>query len=174
MSGGGKNGDGKSGAAKSRPRRAGIGAVPRSIEPPGWPRPKGYSNGRLAPAGARLLTIAGQVGWDERERLVGSDFAAQFGQALKNVRAVLEAAGGAPEHLLRLTYYVTDKTEYVGALAEVGERYRAVLGRVFPAATLIEVKGLVEPGAKVEIEATAALPPDPPDHTVAPPRPAAP
>ncbi len=136
--------------------------LPTSIDPPGWPRPKGYSNGRLAPAGARLLAIAGQIGWDEREQLVSSDFAAQFAQALKNVAAVLAAAGGAPDHLLRLTYYVTDKEEYRRALTEVGVAYRAVLGRVFPTATLIEVKGLLEPGAKVEIEATAALPADPP------------
>lgn len=136
---------------------------PSPVLPPGWPRPKGYSNGRLAPAGARLLCIAGQVAWDAHERIVSSDFAEQFAQALRNVRAVLVAAGGAPEHLLRLTYYVTDKQEYAGALAAVGERYREILGRVWPAATLVEVKGLLEPGAKVEIEATAALPPQTPD-----------
>ncbi len=135
---------------------------PDSILPPGWPRPKGYSNGRCAPAGARLLCIAGQIGWDTQERLVSADFVAQFTQALENVVAVLAAAGGTPDHLLRLTYYVTDKEEYRRALPEVGAAYRALLGKVFPAATLIEVKGLLEPGAKVEIEATAALPADPP------------
>ncbi len=136
-------------------------ARPESILPPGWPRPTGYSNGRLAPAGARLLCIAGQVAWNERERLVGGDdFVAQFAQALRNVKAVLVAAGGAPEHLLRLTYYVTDKREYATAQAALGEKYREILGRVWPAATLVEVKGLLEPGARVEIEATAALPTD--------------
>ncbi|MBM4015219.1 MAG: RidA family protein [Planctomycetes bacterium] len=135
-----------------------AGERPESILPPGWPRPKGYSNGRLAPSGARLLCIAGQVAWDEQERIVSADFVAQFAQALRNVKAVLVAAGGAPEHLLRLTYYVTDKGEYATAQAAVGERYREILGRVWPAATLVEVKGLLEPGAKVEIEATAALP----------------
>jgi enamine deaminase RidA (YjgF/YER057c/UK114 family) len=134
------------------------GDAPRSIEPAGWTRPSGYSNGRLAPAGARVLAIAGQIGWDERGKLVAGGFLEQFTQALKNVRAVLEAAGGRPDHLLRLTYYVTDKEAYRRHLAAVGERYRAVLGRVFPAATLVEVKGLLEPGAEVEIEATAALP----------------
>ena len=132
----------------------------RSIEPPGWPRPKGYSNGVLAPAGARLLAIAGQVAWDAREQIVSADFSEQFGQALRNVRAVLDAAGGRPEHLLRLTFYVTSKDEYAAALERVGQHYRAVLGRVFPACTLVEVKALLEVGAKVEIEATAALPPD--------------
>ncbi len=134
---------------------------PRAVLPEGWPRPKGYSNGTVAPAGARLLAIAGQVGWNEREELVSADFAEQWAQALRNVRAVLAAAGGAPEHLLRLTFYVTDKEEYRRALPAVGEHHRAILGRCYPAATLIEVKGLLEPGAKVEIEATAALPPDP-------------
>jgi enamine deaminase RidA (YjgF/YER057c/UK114 family) len=129
-----------------------------SILPPGWPRPKGYSNGRLAPAGARLLCIAGQVAWDDRERIVSDDFVAQFAQALRNVKSVLVAAGGEPAHLLRLTYYVTDKREYAAAIVAVGEAYRGILGRVWPAATLVEVKGLLEPGAKVEIEATAALP----------------
>lgn len=148
---------------------------PESLLPPGWPRPKGYSNGRLAPAGARLLCIAGQIGWDEQERLVSADFVAQFTQALKNVAAVLAAAGGAPDHLLRLTYYVTDKEEYRRALPEVGAAYRAVLGKVFPAATLVEVKGLLEPGAKVEIEATAALPAEgAAERPAAPPPPRAP
>jgi enamine deaminase RidA (YjgF/YER057c/UK114 family) len=129
------------------------------IEPKGWAKPKGYANGMLAPAGARLLAIAGQVGWDERGRIVSTDFVAQFARALENVVAVLAAAGGRPEHLVRVTYYVVDKEEYRRAAASIGERYRAIVGRHFPASTLVEVKGLLEPGAKVEIEATAALPP---------------
>lgn len=135
-----------------------LGGKPEPVQPPGWPRPKGYSNGMVAPAGARLLAIAGQIGWNEREELVSADFAAQFGQALRNVVAVLATAGGAPEHVLRLTIYVTDKEEYRRSLEAVGREYRDRFGRHFPATALLEVKGLLEPGAKVEIEATAALP----------------
>ena len=133
------------------------GATP--IQPPGWPQPKGYANGMLAPAGARLLAIAGQIGWDEHEKLVSSDFTEQFAKALENVRAVLTTAGGKPEHLLRLTFYVTDKEEYRRSCQAIGERYKSILGRRYVAATLVEVKSLLEPGAKVEIEATAAIPP---------------
>jgi enamine deaminase RidA (YjgF/YER057c/UK114 family) len=112
----------------------------------------------VAPAGARLLAIAGQVAWDAREKIVSDDFVRQFEQALANVCSVLAAAGGKPEHLVRLTYYVTDKLEYSRRTAEIGASYRKLLGRHYPAATLVEVKGLLEAGAKVEIEATAALP----------------
>lgn len=133
--------------------------APVPIEPPGWPRPKGYQNGMLAPAGARLLAIAGQVAWDERERIVSDDFAEQFAKALGNVAAVIRAAGGEPRHLLRLTFYVTDREEYRRACKEIGRRYRAVVGDHYVACTLVEVKGLLEAGAKIEIEATAALPP---------------
>jgi enamine deaminase RidA (YjgF/YER057c/UK114 family) len=134
---------------------------PRAVEPPGWPRPKGYANGMLAPAGSRLLAIAGQVAWDEHERIVSSDFVEQFARALANVKSVVEAAGGRPEHLIRLTFFVTDKEEYLRRTAEIGARYRELLGRHFPACTLVEVKGLLEVGARIEIEATAALPPAP-------------
>ncbi len=136
-----------------------AGARPAPVDPSGWPKPKGYSNGMVAPAGARLLAVAGQVAWDERGKLVSGDFVAQFAQALANVAKVVAAAGGGPQHLIRLTYYVTDKEEYRRRTAEIGARYRAVLGRHYPAATLVEVKGLLERGAQVEIEATAALPP---------------
>ncbi len=129
------------------------------IRPQGWPQPMGYSDGMVAPAGARLLAIAGQVGWDEQGRLVSNDFIAQFARALENVKSVLAAAGGEPRDLIRLVFYVVDKEEYRRGAAAIGERYRAILGRHFPAATLVEVKGLLEPGARVEIEATAALPP---------------
>jgi len=135
------------------------GAKPSPVEPAGWPRPKGYSNGMVAPAGARLLLVAGQVAWDERGKIVSDDLVLQFERALANVLKVVAAAGGGPEHLVRITYYVTEKEEYRRRTAEIGERYRALLGRHFPAATLVEVKGLLEPGARVEIEATAALPP---------------
>jgi enamine deaminase RidA (YjgF/YER057c/UK114 family) len=132
---------------------------PRPIEPPGWPRPKGYAHGMLAPAGARLLAIAGQVAWDEGEKIVSADFVEQFERALRNVLAVLAAAGGRAEHLVRLTFYVTDKEEYRRSCRAIGERYVALVGRRYVACTLVEVKGLLEPGARVEIEATAALPP---------------
>ncbi len=128
------------------------------IQPEGWDRAKGYSNGMLAPAGGRILFIAGQIGWDAQQRLVGDDFVAQFEQALRNVTAVLQAAGGTPEHLGRLTLYVTDKTRYATHAAEVGEVYRRVIGRHFPAMSLVQVADLLEPGALVEIEATAVLP----------------
>ena len=120
--------------------------------------PSGYANGMLAPANGRLLFVAGQVGWDGEQRMVGDDFVAQFAQALENVVAVVREAGGAPENVARLTLYVTDKDEYAARLKEVGAAYRAVMGRHFPAMALLEIAGLLETGAKVEIEATAVLP----------------
>jgi enamine deaminase RidA (YjgF/YER057c/UK114 family) len=130
------------------------------IEPQGWAPPRGYSNGMLAPAGARLLFVAGQVAWDAEGRLVGEgDFAAQFEQALANVAAVVRAAGGAPEHLARLTIYVTDKARYLAAREALGAAWKRVVGRHYPAMALVQVAALVEPGALVEIEATAAIPP---------------
>jgi enamine deaminase RidA (YjgF/YER057c/UK114 family) len=129
------------------------------IRPEGWPRPSGYSDGVLAPAGARLLFVAGEVAWDERQALVGGDdMAAQFRQALANVCAVVRAAGGEPRHLASMTVFVTDKSRYIAARAEVGAAWRAVVGKHVPAMALVEVKGLVEPGALVEIQAVAALP----------------
>lgn len=130
----------------------------RAINPQELGAPKGYSNGQLAPAGSSLLFVAGQIGWDTDQQLVSDNFAAQFGQALTNVLAVVRAAGGQAEHIARLTIYVTDKQEYLADLRGLGEVYRGVLGRHFPAMTLVEVSALVEPGAKVEIEATAAIP----------------
>ncbi len=112
----------------------------------------------LAPAGGRLLFVAGQVGWDESEQIVGDGFAEQFEQALANVVTVVRAAGGEPEHLGRLTIYVTDKREYTAAASTVGETYRRLVGSHYPAMALVEVRGLLEPGAKVEIEASAVLP----------------
>lgn len=128
------------------------------INPESLGAPRGYSNGMLAPPGGRLLFVAGQIGWDGRQRLVSESFLAQFGQALENVAAVVRAAGGAPEHLARLTLYVVDRREYLADLKAVGEAYRRVLGRHYPAMALVEVQALLEPGAKVEIEATAVLP----------------
>ena len=129
------------------------------VQPEGWKAPRGYSNGVLAPPGARLLFVAGQIAWDDDQELLGrGDFALQFGRALDNVVAVVGAAGGQPEHLARLVIYVTDKRQYLEALPEVGRRYRAALGTHFPAMALVEVADLLEDGALVEIEAIAALP----------------
>ena len=120
--------------------------------------PKGYSNGVLAEAGGRLLFIAGQVGWDETQCIVSDELEAQFGRALENVVAVLTAAGGRPEHVVRLMIYVTDRDQYLKALKSIGQAYRRVMGRHYPAMALIEVKALLEPAAKVEIEGTAVVP----------------
>jgi enamine deaminase RidA (YjgF/YER057c/UK114 family) len=128
------------------------------VNPESLGRPRGYANGVIAPAGGRLLFVAGQIAWDERQRIVGEDFVEQFGRALANVLAVVAEAGGAPEHVARLTVYVTDKREYRARTREIGERWRALMGRHYPAMALVEVKGLLEDGAKIEIEATAVLP----------------
>ncbi|MEW6281771.1 MAG: RidA family protein [Candidatus Eremiobacterota bacterium] len=120
--------------------------------------PRGYSNGILAPAGGRILFVAGQIGWDREGRIVSEDFAAQFDRALANVLEVVRAAGGQPENVGRMTLYVADRHEYNAALRQVGEAYRRHMGRHYPAMALLEVKALLEPGAKVEIEATAVIP----------------
>jgi enamine deaminase RidA (YjgF/YER057c/UK114 family) len=127
------------------------------LQPRGWKPAKGYANGVVAEG--RTVFIAGQIGWTEDARLVGSDFAAQVERALMNVVAVLKEAGGEPRHLTRLTWFVTDKAAYVARQREIGEVYRRVIGRHFPAMSLLVVKELLEDGAKVEIEATAVLPP---------------
>jgi enamine deaminase RidA (YjgF/YER057c/UK114 family) len=128
------------------------------INPKSLGRPRGYANGVLAEVGGRLLFVAGQIGWGENQRLVGEDFVEQFARALANVLAVVNEAGGSPGEIARLTVYVTDKREYAARTREVGERWRALMGRHFPAMTLVEVKSLLEDGAKVEIEATAIIP----------------
>jgi enamine deaminase RidA (YjgF/YER057c/UK114 family) len=127
-----------------------------SILPPGWPRPSGYSNGMLAQG--RFLAISGQIGWNERNELVADDFLDQALQALRNVVTVLRAAGGAPEHLVRLTWYILDKNEYRAALSQLGQGYREIVGDYYPAMALVQVADLLEQGARVEIEATAILP----------------
>ncbi len=120
--------------------------------------PSGYSNGMLAPAGGRLLFVAGQVGWNEKQELVGNTFTKQFRQALRNVAAVIKAAGGEPQNLAQLTIYVVDKEIYLKQLSAVGKAYRGVMGKHFPAMALLEVKSLLEPDALVEIEGIAVLP----------------
>ncbi|MGB8965918.1 MAG: RidA family protein [Candidatus Cybelea sp.] len=128
----------------------------RPINPPGWPRASGYAHGVLAEG--RYLAISGQIGWNERGELVGGDFLKQARQALRNVVAVLRAAGGEPEDLVRLTWYITDKNEYRRTLRELGAAYREIVGPHYPAMALVQVADLLEDGAKVEIEATAVLP----------------
>jgi enamine deaminase RidA (YjgF/YER057c/UK114 family) len=129
----------------------------RFINPASLGSPRGYSNGVLAESGDRLLFIAGQIGWDEQQRIVSADFVEQFDRALSNVIAVVTEAGGHPDEIARLLIYVTDKSEYRSRTREIGERYRARMGQHFPAMALIEVKGLLEDDAKVEIEAIAVL-----------------
>lgn len=125
------------------------------VQPRGWPRPRGYANGVLATG--HTLYVAGQIGWDEQRQLVGSDLISQFRQALKNVRAVVEAAGGGREDIVRLTIYCVDLDAYRLGHKEIGAVYREVMGKHFPAMALIGAAGLVEPRALVEIEATAVL-----------------
>lgn len=126
------------------------------INPEGWPRPSGYSNGVIATG--RFLAISGQIGWDERLQLVSDDFLDQACQALSNVIDIVEAAGGKAEHLVRLTWYITDKDEYRACLRELGACYKKIVGEHYPAMALVQVAALLEEGAKVEIEATAVLP----------------
>jgi enamine deaminase RidA (YjgF/YER057c/UK114 family) len=126
------------------------------ILPPGWPRPKGYANG--VAASGKMLFIAGMIGWDENGHFASDDFAVQARQALKNVADVLREAGGKPENIVRMTWYVTDKREYLAASKEVGQAFREHIGAYNAAMTAVEVKALIEDRAKVEIEATAVLP----------------
>jgi enamine deaminase RidA (YjgF/YER057c/UK114 family) len=126
------------------------------LHPPGWAAAKGYANG--VAASGRLVFVGGQIGWDAAQRLVAPDFVAQARQALANIVAVLAEAGGGPEHLVRLTWYVVDRREYVASWPALGAVYREQVGRHFPAMTAVEVAGLVEAGARVEIEATAVIP----------------
>ena len=126
------------------------------LQPAGWAAPKGYANG-IAATG-RLVFVAGQVGWNAEQKFETEDFVGQARQALANVVAVLAEAGAGPEHVVRMTWYVVDKREYLGCAKALGAAYREVIGQHYPAMTAIEVAGLVEEGARVEIEATAVLP----------------
>ena len=127
-----------------------------TIHPPEWPRPSGYANGMAARG--RFLAISGQIGWNERNDLVSPEFLEQALQALRNVVTVLRAAGGAPEHLVRLTWYIVDKNDYRAALRKLGKGYREIVGEHYPAMALVQVADLLEDVALVEIEATAILP----------------
>lgn len=128
----------------------------RILQPPEWPRPRGYANG-IAASGTQVF-IAGQIGWNAEQKFTEHTLAGQVGAALRNVVRVLEEAGGRPEHLVRLTWYVTSRREYLEEAAAIGAAYRAVMGRHFPVMSVVEVSALVESEAKVEIEATAVLP----------------
>jgi len=127
-----------------------------TIQPPDWPLPNGYANGIVARG--RVLAISGQIGWNESGELVAEDFLQQALQALRNVVAILRAAGGTPEHLVRLTWYIVDKREYRATLSALGRGYREIVGEHYPAMTLVQVADLLEDGARVEIEATAVIP----------------
>jgi len=129
---------------------------PESVLPQGWPRPKGYANGVVAQG--RMLFIAGMIGWDADGVFHTDDFGGQARQALQNVADVLQAAGGTGEHIVRMTWYVTDKREYLAASRDVGQAFREIVGNYAIAMTAVEVKALIEDRAKVEIEATAVLP----------------
>ncbi len=126
------------------------------VLPEGWPRPKGYANAVLAKG--RQLYIAGMIGWDAEQRFHSDDFGEQARQALKNIADVLKEAGGKPENIVRMTWYVTDKREYLAAGRQVGQAFRDLIGHYDIAMTAVEVKALIEDRAKVEIEVTAVLP----------------
>ena len=128
----------------------------RLLHPKDWAPTKGFSNG--VDAEGRQVFVAGQIGWNAQQEIVSDDFVAQVDQALRNIVDILAEAGARPEHLVRLTWYVTDKHEYVSRLNDVGQAYRRVIGRHFPTMTLVQVVALVEDRAKVEIEATAVIP----------------
>jgi enamine deaminase RidA (YjgF/YER057c/UK114 family) len=129
----------------------------RIINPESLGFPRGYSNGVVADTPGRLLFISGQVAWDKSQQIQSEDFAAQFDRALANVITVVREAGGTPERIVQMRIYVTDAEEYRTAASQVGEKYRNRMGKHFPAMVLVEVSALLEPGAKVEIEATAVL-----------------
>ena len=129
---------------------------PQILQPAEWPRPRGYSNG-IAASG-RQIFVAGQVGWDAQCRFNSERLADQVRQALENICTVLEQAGAGPEHIVRLTWYLTSRDEYYAQLADVGAAYRAVMGKNYPAMSVVQVAALMEARAKVEIEATAVVP----------------
>src|SRR5262245_34791234 len=126
------------------------------LKPGSWPRPSGYSNGVLARG--RQIFVAGQIGWDAQGRFARTDLAGQVGQALHNICAVLAEAGAGPEHIVRLTWFITSREEYQQQLVDIGAAYRDVMGRNFPAMSVVQVVALIERLAKVEIEATAVIP----------------
>ena len=127
------------------------------LQPPGWEKPKGFSNG-IAAKGGTMVFVAGQIAFDAGNVIQEKTFAGQFRQTLQNTLAVLAEAGARPEHIVRMTWYVTDKREYLGALKEVGAAWRELMGRHYPAMAVVQVTALMEDAAKVEIETTAVVP----------------
>jgi enamine deaminase RidA (YjgF/YER057c/UK114 family) len=129
----------------------------RIVQPEGWPRPRGYANGVVAEG--RVLFISGQVAWDEHEKFHSDDIVEQVRQALKNTLTMLKAGGAKPEHVARMTWYITDKREYLARYKEIGAVYRAAMGTHYPSMSMVQVAALMEDRAKVEIETTAVIPP---------------
>jgi enamine deaminase RidA (YjgF/YER057c/UK114 family) len=127
----------------------------RRLQPPGWPEPRGYANG--IEASGRLVFVGGQIGWDETGAFPHADLAGQVGQTLRNIVAVLAEADAGPEHVVRMTWFITDRDAYLAGLREIGAAYREVMGRHFPAMAVVQVTALIEADAKVEIEATAVV-----------------
>ena len=127
-----------------------------TLLPPGWPRPRGYANGIAA--NGRMVLTGGVVGWDEQERFVSETLAGQFRQVLANTLAILAEGGAGPEHVVRMTWYVTSVSEYRESLAEIGGAWRELMGKNFPAMAVVEVTALVEPAARIEIETLAVVP----------------
>jgi enamine deaminase RidA (YjgF/YER057c/UK114 family) len=128
----------------------------RILQPEGWPRPRGYSNG--IEAEGRMVFVAGQIGWDETEKFRASDFAGQFRQALANTLAVLKETSAGPEHIVRMTWFITSREEYMASLPALGAAWKELMGRNYPTMAVIIVAGLVEPEARIEIETTAVVP----------------
>ena len=131
----------------------------RTLQPASWSRPRGYANG--ISARGRHVHVAGQIGWNAQQQMVSADFVEQAKQALRNIVEVLACDGATPEHLVRLTWYVTDRDQYITSGAALGDAYREVLGRVYPAMSAVQVCALMEADALVEIEATAIVPDEP-------------
>ena len=127
----------------------------KALLPPGWPRPKGYSNG--ISARGRMIFTAGVVGWDEREQFVASHLPGQLAQVLRNTLAILAEDGAGPEHIVRMTWYVTSRDSYIAHIAEIGAVYREIVGKHFPAMAVVEVSAHIEPSALIEIETTAMV-----------------
>ncbi len=134
------------------------------LQPPGWPTAKGYSHGIVA--SGRTVYVAGMVGWNQEERFETDDFAGQFRQVLLNIVDVLKEADAEPEHIVRMTWFIGDKREYLSALKSIGEAYREIIGRHYPVMAVIEVSGFIEDGAKLEIETTAVIPDTGPDTDI--------
>lgn len=128
----------------------------RQLLPPGWPRPKGYANG--IEAKGRMIFTAGVVGWDEQEHFVAEDLVGQFRQVLLNTLAILREGGAGPDHVVRMTWYITDRDDYVRNLSEIGAAWRELMGKCFPTMAVVQVAGLVDPAARIEIETTAVVP----------------